>query len=112
MILKPYLQLMVEKQASDLYVSANALPQLRVEGKVLAVGRKPIDPQHVERGVAEMMSERERSAFERRWELDFSYALEGVGRFRVNAFRQRGSVAMVIRYVHPAAPRIRDLGLP
>ena len=112
MILKPYLQLMVEKKASDLYISANAMPQLRVEGKVLAVGRKPLDAQQVERGVAEMMSERERSVFERRWELDFSYTLQEVGRFRINVFRQRGSVAMVIRYVHPAAPRIRELGLP
>jgi twitching motility protein PilU len=112
MILEPYLQLMVEKKASDLYISADALPQLRIDGKTLPVGRQIMTAQIVSEAAFELMNERERQHFERYWEANFTYPAPQLGRFRVNVFRQRGHAAMVIRHVQPATPRIRELGLP
>ncbi|MDY6943287.1 MAG: PilT/PilU family type 4a pilus ATPase [Pseudomonadota bacterium] len=112
MIIKPYLQLMVEQKASDLYLSAGSIPQLRVEGAPRPVGKKTMNPETVYKIAQELMNDRERRVYERRWQVDFSARVEEVGRFRVTVFRQRDQDALVVRYVQPAVPRIRDLGLP
>ena len=112
MIFKPYLQLMVDKRASDLYISAGSLPQIRIEGRMVQIGKTPLSASTVNDGILEIMNEREKTRFERSWEVDFSFEVGEIGRFRVAAFRQRGQTALVVRFVHPALPQIRELGLP
>lgn len=112
MILASLLQLMVERAASDLFVSAGCVPQLRIEGGTRRVGQQPLAAPTLAQALEEMTSERERRLYERRKELEFSYEAEGVGRFRVAAFQQQDRPAFVFRYVHPAVPRLDDLGLP
>ncbi|HBG29714.1 PilT/PilU family type 4a pilus ATPase [Candidatus Macondimonas diazotrophica] len=112
MLLKPYLEMMVAQRASDLYLSPGSLPQLRLEGRNRPIGRMPLSADEVARAVDESFDERERNQFRQRWQVDYSYIMPEVGRFRFTAFRQRGQVALVVRYVQPALPRIRDLELP
>ena len=112
MILKPYLQMMVEQRASDFYLSPGVLPQLRLEGRNRSVGKMPLTADQVAQAIDETLNAREREILEQRWQLEYSYILPEVGRFRFTVFRQRGQLALVVRFVQPALPRIRDLGLP
>ncbi|HYW02640.1 MAG TPA: PilT/PilU family type 4a pilus ATPase [Gammaproteobacteria bacterium] len=112
MLLTPFLQLIVERKASDLFVSGGAVPQIRLEGRTRPVGKRQLTPEEVERVAHELMGPAERRRFEQDWEVDFACRIEGLGRFRVNVFRQRGEVALALRFVHPQAPEIRKLGLP
>lgn len=112
MILKPYMQFMAEKDASDLYVSGGAVPQARVAGKVVQVGRDALAPAKVAEAAGELMGDRERGIFKQEWDVDFSVRIEKLGRFRVNVFRQRGQVALVLRHVPPEIQSIRALHLP
>ena len=66
----------------------------------------------IKRTVLALMTEEQAKAFKEELEVDFAIAEDGVGRFRVNAFHQRGSVAMVMRYISSEVPRLTDLGLP
>jgi len=111
-ILRPYLQLVVDKGASDLFLTGGTYPQVRLEGKPRPVGKTALSAEQVAEAVYEIMDEREREVFEQQWELDFSRSIEDMGRFRINVFRQRGEVAAVFRYVQPQAPSIQELGLP
>ena len=97
MLLTPFLQLIVERRASDLFVSGGAVPQIRLEGRTRAVGKRELTPEEVERVAQELMGPAERRRFEQDWEVDFACRIEGLGRFRVNVFRQRGEVALVLR---------------
>ncbi len=112
MLLTPFLQLIVERKASDLFVSGGAIPQVRIEGRTRPVGKRALTSEEVEKIAYELMGPAERKRFEQEWEVDFACRVEGLGRFRVNAFRQRGETALALRYVHPQAPEIRRLGLP
>ncbi|MFZ5532380.1 MAG: PilT/PilU family type 4a pilus ATPase [Pseudomonadota bacterium] len=112
MLLKPFLEMMVAQRASDLYLSPGSLPQLRLEGRNRSVGKMPLSAEQVAEAVDETFDERERNLFQTHLQVDYSYIMPDVGRFRLTAFRQRGQVALVVRYVQPALPRIRDLGLP
>ena len=112
MLLKPFLEMMVAQRASDLYLSPGSLPQLRLEGRNRSVGKMPLSAEQVAEAVDETFDERERNLFQTQLQVDYSYIMPDVGRFRLTAFRQRGQVALVVRYVQPALPRIRDLGLP
>ncbi len=112
MILRPYMQFMAEKDASDLYVSGGAIPQARVAGKVVQVGSEVMPPARVAEAAGELMGDRERALFKEHWDVDFSVRADKLGRFRVNVFRQRGQVAMVLRHVPPEIKSIRELHLP
>ncbi len=70
---------------------------------------RPVDTEELLKGI---ISEKLVEEFEEDGEADFSYAVQGVGRFRVNAFRQRGSVSLVMRFIPFGVPRFEDLGLP
>jgi twitching motility protein PilT len=97
---------------SDLHVKGEAVPRIRVDGDLRRLQADPLTPATVSEMAAAIMRPDMADHFERRNEADFAYMLEGVGRFRVNAFRQRGSVAMIFRRVRSSAATIDDLGLP
>jgi len=108
----PYLKLMAQKQASDLYFSTGTRVHLKVEGRLIPVGEAPLDSLVVKQMIYSLLTDQQIAEFEREWELNTGLSLEGVGRFRVNVFKQRGDVAMVIRYIKFGVPGIEELGLP
>jgi twitching motility protein PilT len=108
-----YLQLLVEVGGSDLHLKAGGPAFVRVDGDLKPVTKlPPLSPGDVERMARAMMDARLTSAFETQREADFAHAIPGVGRFRINVFRQRGSVGIVARRVLPGSPDFAALGLP
>lgn len=103
---------MVEKSASDLHIKVGATPIIRIDG-VLSTSEFPkLSPNDTERFAYELMSERVAKDFAEVGEADFSYSFPGLGRFRVNVFRQRSSVGLAVRRVMPGSPSFETLGLP
>ena len=104
---------MVGKGASDLHVKAGSPPGFRIDGDVVAqeeIGR--LLPEHTVALARQIMSPEQWERFEREKDIDFSYAIKDLARFRVNALHQRGSVGMVIRQIPDQIPDYRKLGLP
>jgi len=112
MEISPYLKLMVEKNASDLYFTVNAPVKIKIEGKQVPVGKTLLTGEMVKAAAYNIMSEKQRKSYEVKHECDFAIAEEGVGRFRVNVFVQRGQVAMVLRYIPSSIPKFETLKLP
>ena len=107
------LQIVVEAGASDLHLHVPSRPVLRIDGRLIALEDLPnLTPQDVEKTLTEVTTERQREAFESERELDFAYGVPGVGRFRVNACFQRGSISLSFRRVNVDIPDIEELGLP
>ncbi|MFV1991102.1 MAG: type IV pilus twitching motility protein PilT [Acidimicrobiales bacterium] len=104
---------LIRQQGSDLHIKVGSPPKIRVNGSLRAIPNMdsptPVDTATM---AASIMSETIRKQFEESNDADFAYAWAEVGRFRVNAFRQRGSVAMVFRHVSTSAVSLDDLGLP
>lgn len=112
MIIKPYLQLLVERNGSDLFFTADSPVQVKIEGRISPVGKTVLTPRAVKDAVMAIMTERQIEQFTDDLELDFALYEPGLGRFRVNAFHQRGNVAMVLRYIKSDIPSLDDLQLP
>lgn len=112
MDLSPYLKLMVEKQASDIYLTAGSQVKIKIEGRQMPVGKTSLTAEMVREAAYGIMNEKQARAFEVKHESDFAIAEESVGRFRVNVFLQRGQVAMVLRYIPSEVPQLSTLGLP
>jgi len=106
------LKVMVEKDASDLYLMAGAPPGFRVSGSLKRAGNQILDTVSVERIAASLMSEKQKVTFANEMEMNLSTAYPGVGRFRVNIYRQRNSIGLVIRQIKTEIASIDDLGLP
>jgi twitching motility protein PilU len=112
MDITPYLKLMVDKNASDLFFYVGTPVHIKIGGVVRPVGNKPIAPGGVREIAYSVMKDDQIKDFEHQWESNFAIPLPGVGRFRANVFRQRGEVGMVIRYVKGEIPQVEELGLP
>ena len=110
--LLPYLRAIVEQDGSDLYFSTGAPPSMKVQGKLIPVTDAVLPPGAVRDLAAAVMDAEQRAEFERRPEMNLALSASGVGRFRVNIFKQRGEVAMVIRTIKTEIPDYRNLGLP
>ncbi len=108
----PYLKLMVQKNGSDLFFSTGAPPNLKAEGRTMPIGDTPMAPGMVRKLAYSIMSDDQISEFERTMEGNLAISIQGLGRFRVNVFRQRGDAAMVIRYIKGVIPSIDELQLP
>ncbi len=108
----PYLKEMVEKNASDLFFSVGARPNIRIEGEASAIGTDLVDAEAMIRLVEPLLSEEDRSRFESERELNFSYHHDGLGRFRINLFLSRGHMSMAARYIKDTVPGVVELGLP
>lgn len=112
MFLTPLFKLMAEKQASDLFISAGAPVSIKILGTIMPVNAQIIDPETARRVAYEIMSDKQVREFEETMEMNFSYVVPDVGRFRINVFRQRGNVAMVVRFLRSGTPGIDKLKLP
>ncbi|MFN8016485.1 MAG: PilT/PilU family type 4a pilus ATPase [Acidimicrobiia bacterium] len=98
--------------ASDLHVKVGSRPRVRIDGRLEETEFTPVSPSDTERIAFTIMPKHRADEFVNNSETDFAYAVAGLGRFRVNVFRQRGSVGMVFRRVVPGIPTFEELGLP
>ncbi len=107
------LKIMSERGSSDLHVKAGSPPAIRLNGKLLVLHDLPVlSAEQTEVLALGMMDDRQKVSFQNHSETDFAYSIADVGRFRVNAFRQRGSIGMTLRRVATERASIEDLGLP
>ena len=111
MIVTPLLQLAANKQASDLFFSVGAPVNIKIDGVAMPVNAQALDADVVKRIAYEMMSPQQIADFETYLEMNFSFRSE-VGNFRVNVFRQRGDIAIVIRFIKAKIGNAEDLNLP
>ena len=113
MDLTPYLKLMVEKEASDLFITVDSPVKIKLEGVITSVGKTVLTGDICKAAAYNIMNDVQIRHFEETMECDFAIALEdGSARFRVNIFRQRGDVGMVLRLIPSGIPTIEQLGLP
>ena len=110
--LNQLLQHMHDQRASDLHVKAGSPPHIRVDGRLETTPFEKIDAHDIERLALEMVPNERMAEFERTGETDFALSVTGVGRFRVNVHRQRGSIGLVIHRIVPGIPDAYELGLP
>jgi twitching motility protein PilT len=104
---------LAERQGSDLHLKVGSPPLMRFDGVLGRVeGEEPLRPEETEAMAHHLMSEERWRDFLERNEADLAYSLPGVARFRVNVFRQRGSISAVLRLVRVGSPSFEDLGLP
>ena len=106
------LRLMAERKASDIYLSAHAPAQIRLNGNMLAVNAQVLPPEAPLALLAEVVHESRIAELERVGELNMAIALEGAGNFRISAMRQRGTYAVVVRYISSVIPELESLNLP
>jgi len=112
MIITPLLQLAASKQASDLFFSVGAPVNIKIEGITMPVNAQVLDADVVKRIAYEMMSPKQIAEFESNLELNFSFSVVGTGSFRINVFRQRGDIAVVVRYLRAKIGTAEELHLP
>ncbi|MBS1140679.1 MAG: Pilus retraction protein PilT [Proteobacteria bacterium] len=112
MILDKLFQLMAEKQASDIFISAGAPIHIKIQGNTIPVNQQVMLPDMIEKIAYELMSPDQIKTFEASMEMNLSFGVPNVGNFRVNIFRQRGSTSIVIRFILGNIPAMDELGLP
>ncbi len=105
-------RLVVAKKASDLFITAGFPPALKLDGKVTPVSQTALNGQHTAELTRSVMNDRQAADFEAHKECNFAISPGGIGRFRVNAFIQQGSVGMVLRLINAKIPTFEDLLLP
>jgi twitching motility protein PilT len=110
--LEELLQIAGEKKASDIHLTVESPPVLRVDGFLTSLPIEKLSQSDLEDFAGSLMNETQRKQFAESGELDLSYSLPGIGRYRVNAFRQRGSIGVVIRLIPYVIPSPESLGLP
>src|SRR6185295_4966075 len=106
------LRLMVSRNGSDLFLTADCPPAIKVDGKVTKVSPQPLTGQHTLALTRSIMNDKQAAEFERTKECNFAVAPQGIGRFRVNAFVQQGQVGLVLRTIPQTLPTIDTLNLP
>ena len=106
------LRMMVSKDGSDLFITSGSPPAMKIDGKVATVSKQRLSPSHTQMLTRSIMNDKQVSEFEEKQECNFSIALTGVARFRVNAFVQRGSTGMVLRIINSEIPSFAELHLP
>ena len=112
MIVTPLLQLAADKQASDLFFSVGAPVNIKIDGIAMPVNAQVLDAAVIKRIAYELMSPKRIAEFESSMEMNFSFRADGIGSFRVNIFRQRGDIAIVIRYIKGKIENVEALHLP
>ena len=106
------LRLMVEKGASDLFITAGVAPSMKMHGKILPVTKTALSPEQTRETVLGVMTEAQRREFAENRECNFAISARGIGRFRVSAFYQRNLVGMVLRRIEINIPTMEELRLP
>jgi len=109
---KNLLQLMVQKEISDIHLNAGSPPLIRLHGDLRKAGSPPLSAEQVQEIAFQLMDDKQKAEFEKEHELDIAYDLPGVSRFRVNVYRQRGTPALVLRVVPLKVKTFEELQLP
>lgn len=112
MELSELLILCIEKKASDLHLTENEPPVLRIDGRLMRTKYEPLDKENLKKLIYSILTEPQKEIFERNLELDLSLALPALDRFRVNVHSQRGSVEAAFRRIPLTIPSIEELKLP
>lgn len=107
-----FLRIMVERDGSDIFLSSGAPISCKVMGKMMPLSKEPLKASDIRAVADSLMDEEQRSAFEQKPEMNLAISRPGIGRFRVNIFKQRNSVGMVIRAIKTNIPNFESLGLP
>lgn len=111
-MLKALLKLIVEKDGSDLYLSSGVQPSMKVNGKLLKIGKQALTGADIEKIGLSIMNADQARDFEKKPEMNLAIDEPSIGRFRVNIFRQRNDMALVIRVIKTELPNYKKLGLP
>jgi twitching motility protein PilT len=107
-----FLKRMVECNGSDAHLKVGKPPGMRISGKIEVQGSESLKPEHTETIARHLLDDEQWKKFEQEGDLDCSYSIPGVARFRVNVLRQRGSISLVLRYIPAKIPTMDELGLP
>jgi twitching motility protein PilT len=106
------LQIAVEKDASDLHITTHVPPRLRIHGTLISLDHPPLTPAETKNLVYALLTDRQKKMFEEKMELDFSFGVQDLGRFRGNVFMQKGAVAAAFRRFLPIMWSFSQLGIP
>ena len=106
------LKVMVDSNASDLHITTGSPPMIRLDGKLVPIKHPPLTPPETKDLCYSVIKDLQKQKFEENWELDFSFGLQGLSRFRANIFMQRGAVAGAFRLIPFKIRDLRELGLP
>lgn len=112
MNLQPYLKLMSEQSASDMYFTTGAPVAMRIDGVMRPVGKSMLNPGMTKKLAYDLLSPAQINDFEKNLELNLGVSYTDLGRYRINIYMQRGEVSMVIRYIRADIPTLDELGLP
>ena len=111
-MLDTLLKLIVDKDGSDLYLSVGTPPSMKVQGKLLKIGKKDLSAEDVKKIALNIMDQDQARDFDKKPEMNLAIDKPEIGRFRVNIFKQRNDFAIVIRVIKTDIPNFKDLGLP
>ena len=106
------LRLMLSKKGSDLFITSAFPPAFKIDGKMTPVSNQPLTPVHTQDLCRAIMNDKQAAEFEARKECNFAISPAGIGRFRVNAFVQQGSMGMVLRVITSNIPKFEELKVP
>ncbi|HRQ57580.1 MAG TPA: PilT/PilU family type 4a pilus ATPase, partial [Azoarcus taiwanensis] len=112
MIFDKLFQLMAEKQASDIYITAGAPIHIKIQGHTMPINQQMMDHEMIRKMLYELIAPEQAEAFERDKELNISRGITGIGNFRINAFWQRNSISIVMRFIQGDIPTLNSLNLP
>jgi twitching motility protein PilT len=110
--LRELLETVVKRKASDLHLTVGTPPQVRIDGKLVRLDSEILEPEDTKKLAYSIMNEKQRQKFEEKSELDLSFGIENLSRFRCNTFMQRGNVAVAIRQIPFRIPGFEELGIP
>jgi twitching motility protein PilU len=105
-------QLMKEKNASDMFFAVNSPVHIKINGNLIPINQNKLEPENIQLLLSEIASEEQMAELERTNELNMGISVPNLGRFRLSAFRQRGSISAVFRFVPASIPPLEELGLP
>lgn len=111
-MLDALLKLIVEKDGSDLYIAAGVQPSMKIQGTLMKVGKDILNSEQAKALAWKIMNDEQIAEFEQKPEMNLALDKPGIGRFRVNIFKQRNDISMVIRVIKTDIPNYKDLGLP
>jgi twitching motility protein PilU len=105
-------QLMKEKNASDMFFAVNSPVQIKINGNLIPINQQKLDPDNIDALLSEVATQEQMAELRRENELNMGISVPNLGRFRLSAFRQRGTISAVFRFVPAVIPQLSDLGLP
>jgi len=106
------LKTMVEQDGTDLHITTNSPPQVRIHGKLVPLKMPPLSPVETKKMIYAVLSDSQKQRFEEQLELDFSFGIKNLARFRANVFYQRGAVAGAFRFIPYEIRNFKELGVP